>query len=181
VAAPDIELVMALIKRGPLETVIEKSVELGVGRIRLVTTRRTNSDHTNVSRLTAIAIEAAEQCERLDLPPIEAPVKLEKLLDQWPAERRLLFCDEADAGLEAGGEGAAKALPQQQLLQSLPPGPAAILIGPEGGFDPAERERLRLHPAVIPVTLGPRILRAETAAMAALTLWQAAHGDWRAS
>jgi 16S rRNA (uracil1498-N3)-methyltransferase len=92
-----------------------------------------------------------------------------------------LFCDEADADAAAGGEGAAKALPQQQLLQSLAPGPAAILIGPEGGFDPVERQRLRQHPGVIPVTLGPRILRAETAAMAALTLWQAAHGDWRAS
>lgn len=176
----DLELVMALVKRAPLETVVEKATELGVRRIRLVTTRRTNADHTNVARLQAIAIEAAEQSGRVDVPDVVSPVKLSALLDDWPADRRLMFCDEAgDDPAARWGGSTGRAAP---ALQALAGGGAAwsVLIGPEGGFAPEERERLRVSPFVTPVTLGPRILRADTAAIAALTLWQAALGDWRA-
>ena len=114
-----------------------------------------------------IAIEAAEQTGRLDVPVIDDPMKLDKILDGWDPERRLIFCDE-------GGD--AKGMTEALAGTTAP---AAILIGPEGGFAPEERERLRSLPFVIPVSLGPRILRADTAAIAAMTLWQAAVGDWR--
>ncbi len=166
-ASPDLDLVVALIKRGPLETIIEKAVELGVRRIRLVTTRRTNADRANVERLQAIAVEAAEQTERLDVPEIVAPEKLDRMLTGWDAARRLMFCD------EAGG-----APPALAALRAAESGPWAVLIGPEGGFDPEEGEKLRGLPFVTPVSLGPRILRADTAAIAALTIWQSAMGDW---
>jgi len=132
-----------------------------------VITERTNADHTNVARLQAIAVEASEQTGRLDTPEVVAPEKLERLLAAWPADRPLMFCDEAgDAPpvLEAMAAGA---------------GCGAILIGPEGGFSPAERARIRALPSAVAVSLGPRILRADTAAIAALTLWQAAVGDLR--
>ncbi|HET9161231.1 MAG TPA: 16S rRNA (uracil(1498)-N(3))-methyltransferase [Caulobacteraceae bacterium] len=162
---PDLELVCALVKRAALETIVEKATELGVRRIRLVTTDFTNADHTNVSRLQAIAAEAAEQTGRLEVPTIERLKKLERLLDLWDQARQLLFCDEA-------GEA-------QPLLQAvIAAGPWAVLIGPEGGFSPKERERLRGLPFVTAATLGPRILRADTAAIAALSLWQARLGDW---
>ena len=164
-ATPDLELVVALVKRARLEIIAEKAAELGVRRIRLVVTRFTGADHTNVQRLGAIAAEAAEQTGRLDVPAVEAPLKLERLLDEWDAGRRLVFCDEA-------GEA-------PPLLQALSePGPSAVLIGPEGGFSPEERERLRGLPFVTTASLGPRILRADTAAIAALSLWQAKLGDW---
>ena len=163
---PDLDLVMALVKRPRLETIVEKAAELGARRVRLVVTRHTNADHARLPRLQAIAVEAAEQTGRLDVPQIAEPVKLGTLLDGWEADRRLMFCDEggeARPALEAlGGEG-----------------PWAVLIGPEGGFSPEERERLRGEPFVTAVSLGPRILRADTAAISALTLWQAALGDWR--
>jgi 16S rRNA (uracil1498-N3)-methyltransferase len=165
------ELVAALVKRARLETIVEKAAELGARRVRLVVTRRTNADHTRVERLRAIAAEAAEQTGRLDVPEILAPVTLDALLDGWPTGRRLMFCDE-------GGEA-------RPVLEALadggPDGAWAILIGPEGGFAPEERALLRSLPHVTPVTLGPRILRADTAAISALTLWQAAMGDWRSS
>jgi 16S rRNA (uracil1498-N3)-methyltransferase len=151
---PDLELVIALVKRARLET--------------LVITERTNADHTRLERLQAIATEAAEQTGRLDVPEITEPVKLDRLVADWPAGRRLLFCDEA-------GE----ALPALAALTDQPNGPWSVLIGPEGGFSPAERQRLRELPFAVPATLGPRILRADTAAISALTLWQAALGDWR--
>jgi 16S rRNA (uracil1498-N3)-methyltransferase len=165
-AGPDLTLVVALVKRGPLETIIEKAAELGAARIQPVFTRRTNADRANVERLQVIAVEAAEQTGRLDAPQVLEPVKLAKLLDGWDAERRLMFCD------ETGGPPALSALAGQAR------GPWAILIGPEGGFDPEEIARLRDQPFVVPVSLGPRILRADTAAISALTLWQAALGDW---
>jgi 16S rRNA (uracil1498-N3)-methyltransferase len=165
-AGPDLDLVVALVKRARLETIVEKAAELGARRVRLVVTRRTNADHTNVGRLQAIATEAAEQTGRLDVPQVLEPVKLEKLLDGWEAGRRLMFCDE-------GGE----AKPVLDALDGA--GPWAALIGPEGGFAPEERERLRGEPFVTAVSLGPRILRADTAAISALTLWQAKLGDWR--
>jgi 16S rRNA (uracil1498-N3)-methyltransferase len=164
---PDLDLVVALVKRGPLETIVEKAVELGVRRIRLVQTRRTNADRANVGRLQAIAVEAAEQTGRLDMPEVLAPEKLDRLLDSWTSERRLMFCD------EAGGVP-----PALTALNAADGGPWAVLIGPEGGFDPAEGDRMRALPFVTPVSLGPRILRADTAAIAALTIWQAAKGDW---
>jgi 16S rRNA (uracil1498-N3)-methyltransferase len=179
---PDLDLVVALVKRNRLETIVEKATELGARRIRLLITRRTQADHTNVSRLQAIATEAAEQTGRLDVPEVLEPVKLEKLLDDWGAGRRLMFCDEAgdDPDAEWGGE-AGRARPALEALGGQAPGPWAVLIGPEGGFAPEERARLRGLDAVTAVTLGPRILRADTAAISALTLWQAALGDWAAS
>jgi 16S rRNA (uracil1498-N3)-methyltransferase len=177
---PDLDLILALVKRGPLETIVEKATELGARRIRLVTTRRTNADHVKLERLRAIAAEAAEQTGRLDVPDIVEPQKLDRLLDGWEAGRRLMFCDEAgdDPAAEWGGTGG-RAPPALEVLAGQEAGPWAVLIGPEGGFDPQERARLRALDSVTPVSLGPRILRADTAAIAALTLWQAALGDWR--
>jgi 16S rRNA (uracil1498-N3)-methyltransferase len=167
---PDLDLVIALVKRARLETIVEKAAELGARRVRPVTTERTNAERTRVDRLTAIATEAAEQTGRLDVPAIAEPVKLDKLIAGWEAGRRLLFCDEA---------GDAKPVPD--ALAAMQPGePWAILIGPEGGFSAGERAMLRALPYATPASLGPRILRADTAAISALTLWQAALGDWRA-
>ena len=165
---PDLDLVVALVKRARLETIVEKAAELGAARVRPVITERTNADHTRVERLQAIAVEAAEQTGRLDVPQVLEPVKLEKLIDGWETGRRLLFCDEAG-----------DALPALAALKDQPEMPWAILIGPEGGFSPNERQRLRSSTFAVPATLGPRILRADTAAISALTLWQAALGDWR--
>ena len=177
---PDLDLVVALVKRGRLETIVEKGAELGARRVRLVTTRRTNADHTRLDRLQAIATEAAEQTGRLDVPQVCAPTPLDRLLDGWDAPRRLAFCDEAgDAPDQPWGGEAGRAHPALAALSAQPDGPWALLIGPEGGFAPQERERLRALSFVTPVTLGPRILRADTAAISALTLWQAALGDWR--
>jgi 16S rRNA (uracil1498-N3)-methyltransferase len=178
--AGELELLVALVKRARLETIVEKAVELGVARIGLLTTRRTNADHARLSRLQAIAVEAAEQTGRLDVPAVEGPHALARRLDAWPQGRRLLFCDEAGDDPQApwGGDHG-RARPVLEALRAAPPGPWSVLIGPEGGFDPAERARLRELAWVTPVTLGPRILRADTAAIAALTLWQAALGDWR--
>jgi 16S rRNA (uracil1498-N3)-methyltransferase len=177
---PDLDLVVALVKRARLEIIVEKAAELGCRRVRLAITRRTNADHTNVARLQAIATEAAEQTGRLDVPEVVAPEKLDRLLAGWDAPRRLMFCDEAgdDPEAEWGGEQG-RAKPALDALAGGGAAPWAVLIGPEGGFDPAERDLLRSLDFVTPVTLGPRILRADTAAISALTLWQAALGDWR--
>jgi 16S rRNA (uracil1498-N3)-methyltransferase len=180
-ATPDLELVVALVKRSRLETVVEKAAELGCRRVRLVTTRRTNADHTKVTRLQAIATEASEQTGRLDVPEVVEPERLERLLAGWDPARRLLFCDEAgdDPDQDWGGERG-RARPVRQALEnaSVSSGGWAVLIGPEGGFDPEERARLRNLAFVTPATLGPRILRADTAAIAALALWQSGLGDW---
>lgn len=164
---PDLDLIVAMVKRGRVETIVEKAAELGARRVRLTITRRTNVDFVKLGRLDAIAMEAAEQTGRLDVPEVADPEKLEKILDGWDPARRLVFCDE-------GGD----ARPAIEALAGTG-GPAAILIGPEGGFAPEERERLRGLSFVTPVSLGPRILRADTAAISAMTLWQAAAGDWR--
>ncbi|PVM92834.1 16S rRNA (uracil(1498)-N(3))-methyltransferase [Caulobacter radicis] len=164
---PDLDLIVAMVKRGRVETIVEKAAELGARRVRLTVTRRTNVDYMKLARLDAIAMEAAEQTGRLDVPAILDPEKLDKILDGWDEGRRLVFCDE-------GGD----AKPAIEALAGTG-GPAAILIGPEGGFAPEERERLRSLPFVTPVSLGPRILRADTAAISAMTLWQAAAGDWK--
>ena len=163
---PDLELIVAVVKKARVETVVEKAAELGARRVRLVLTQRTNADRLRLDRLDAIAEEAAEQTGRLDVPPVDDPVKLDALLAGWDASRRLMFCD------ETGGAPAISA------LAVAGDGPWAILIGPEGGFSPEEGERLRALPFTTAVSLGPRILRADTAAIAAMTLWQAAVGDW---
>lgn len=164
---PDLDLIVAMVKRGRVETIVEKAAELGARRVRLTITRRTNVDFVKLGRLDAIAMEAAEQTGRLDVPEVADPEKLDKILDGWDPARRLVFCDE-------GGD----ARPAIEALAGTGD-PAAILIGPEGGFAPEERERLRGLSFVTPVSLGPRILRADTAAISAMTLWQAAAGDWR--
>ncbi len=175
---PDLWLVVAAVKRAALETIVQKAVELGAARILPVFTARTQRERLNDSRLAAIAVEAAEQCGRLSVPAIPAAEPLASVLTGWPTDRRLYFCDEAgdDASAPWGGPQG-RALPFLDVLAVAALGPAAILIGPEGGFAPEERTRLRSEPFVAPVTLGPRILRADTAAIAALALWQAAHGD----
>jgi 16S rRNA (uracil1498-N3)-methyltransferase len=160
---PDLWLLFAPLKRGPTDWLVEKATELGARRLLPVMTQRTVADRVNLERLRANSIEAAEQCDRTALPQLAEPVKLERLLADWPAERPLLFAD------EQGGA---------PLSEEAAPGPAAILIGPEGGFTAAERAAVRALPAARPVSLGPRILRAETAAVAALSLWMAAAGDW---
>lgn len=163
---PDLELIVAVVKKARVETIVEKAAELGARRVRLVLTKRTNADRIRLDRLDAIAEEAAEQTGRMDVPAVDDPVKLDALLDSWQAGRRLMFCDETGGAPAIAALGAAGA------------GPWSILIGPEGGFSPEERERLRALPFTTAVSLGPRILRADTAAIAAMTLWQAAIGDW---
>lgn len=173
-AAPDLWLLFAPVKRARTDFIVEKAVELGVSRLQPVFTRRTSSERIRADRMRATAAEAAEQCERLDLPACEEGAALEKILADWPAGRRIMFCD------ERGGEsGAAK--PASEALSPFAgdPGPWAILIGPEGGFAPEEVERLRARADAVAVSLGPRILRADTAAAAAIALWQSVVGDWR--
>lgn len=163
---PDLWLIFAPIKKARTDFIVEKAVELGVRRILPVQTRHTNSERIRQDRLQAHAVEAAEQCGGTYVPEVAELVGLDRLLAGWPAERRILWCDESLLGASEGLSGAE-------------PGPWAILIGPEGGFSAEEKAKLRGMPAVLPVSLGPRILRADTAAVAALTLWQASLGDWR--
>jgi 16S rRNA (uracil1498-N3)-methyltransferase len=162
--APDLWLVFAPIKKTPSDYLTQKATELGVALLQPVMTRRTIVARVNAERMAANAIEAAEQSGRLSVPEIRETVSLEKLLAAWPKGRRLYFCDE-------GGEA-------EPLAKAARGAPAAILTGPEGGFDPAERAMLRGFDFVTPVTLGPRILRADTAALAALAIWQSVKGDW---
>ena len=162
-AVPDLWLLFAPIKRGRIDWLIEKATELGAARLVPVLTQRTIVDRLNLERLRAHAVEAAEQCERTALPELAEPAKLDALLAAWPADRTLYFAD------EGGGE---------PLLAAAAPGPAAVLIGPEGGFAEGERAALRALPQAKAVSLGPRILRADTAAVAALALWMSAAGDW---
>lgn len=173
-APPDLWLLFAPLKKANTDLVVEKAVELGVAEIYPVLTERTGAENVRTDRLKRIAIEAAEQTERLDVPPVREAADLSALLAGWPKDRRLFFADEAgDEGGKPWGGSAGRAGPMPRV-----DGPAAILIGPEGGFTPAERSRLRGFSFVTPIGLGPRILRAETAAISALTLWQALNGDW---
>jgi 16S rRNA (uracil1498-N3)-methyltransferase len=158
---PDLDLLFAPIKRGRIDWLVEKATELGIARLRPVLTRRTVVDRLNLDRLRAHAIEAAEQCDRTALPVLEPPAKLAAVLKVWPTDRLLYFAD------EAGGDPFSPA-----------PGPAALLIGPEGGFTDEERAAIRALPQARAITLGPRILRADTAALAAIALWMRAAGDW---
>lgn len=169
-AVPDLWLVPALLKKDRFDMVLEKATELGVGRIAPVITRRCVADKLNLERARAITTEAAEQCARTALPRLADPVKLDALLATWPEDRTLFFADEI--ARDQGGEPAAAA------FAACRGSPAAILTGPEGGFDDAERGAIRAHPAARPISLGPRILRGETAAIAALSVWMATAGDW---
>ncbi len=162
---PDLWLCAAPIKKGRIDWVAEKACELGVARLVPVLTRRTVIDRLNLDRLRSHMIEAAEQCGRTALPQLAEAVKLPALLRDWPQDRMLFFAD------ESGGLPAAEAMRAH-------PGPAAILVGPEGGFDAEEREAIRALPQAVGIALGPRILRAETAAAAAVSLWMATAGDW---
>ena len=164
--SPDITLCFAPIRKHRTQFIIEKSTELGVRALQPVITARTQFPKLNIQKARLQAIEAAEQTERLDLPIIEPLLKLDALLSNWNSERPLIFADEAG-----------DALPALSALEPLSE-PSAILIGPEGGFTPQEREMIRDHSFVRPVSLGPRILRADTAALSLLTLWQAVQGDW---
>jgi 16S rRNA (uracil1498-N3)-methyltransferase len=164
-AVPDLWLCPALLKKDRFDLILEKATELGAARIQPLITRRCVADKLNLERARTITTEAAEQCARTALPQLADPVKLDALLASWPNDRALLFAD------ENGGAPAAEAFKAHA-------GPAAILTGPEGGFDEAERAAIRAHPAARPITLGPRILRGETAAIAALAAWMATAGDW---
>jgi 16S rRNA (uracil1498-N3)-methyltransferase len=164
---PDLWLVFAPIKKTPADYLTQKATELGVRVLQPVITRRTIVSRVNVERMRANAIEAAEQSGRVSVPEIREPQSFDRLLAQWPAGRRILFCDET---------GEAPTI--SHVLATAPDDRAwAVFIGPEGGFDPAERAALRSYPQVSAVSLGPRILRADTAALAALTVWQATKGD----
>ena len=163
---PDLWLIFAPIKKARTDFIVEKAAEMGAAKIMPVQTDFTNSDRIRQDRLQAHALEAAEQCGGTFVPEVTDLAKLDRLLADWPEDRQLMFCDEAEVG-------AAK------TLGEAGPGPWAILIGPEGGFSEAERKRLHAMPQAHVVSLGPRILRADTAAVAALTLWQATLGDWR--
>ncbi len=161
---PDLWLLFAPIKKARTDFIVEKAAEMGASRICPVQTAFTNSERVRQDRLQAHAIEAAEQCGGTFVPEVTALQKLGSMLDHWPDGRRLMFCDEEQVGAGLALEGDA--------------GPWAILIGPEGGFSPEERARLGALPFATTVSLGPRILRADTAAVAAMTLWQSALGDW---
>jgi 16S rRNA (uracil1498-N3)-methyltransferase len=163
---PDLWLLFAPIKKARTDFIVEKATEMGAARIIPVQTRHTNADRIRQDRLQAHAVEAAEQCGGTSVPTVTDLQHLDRLLSDWPADRHLLWCDEAMLG-------------QPVALQGHPPGPWAILIGPEGGFSDTEQTRIRALPQTVPISLGPRILRADTAAVAALTLWQATLGDWR--
>jgi 16S rRNA (uracil1498-N3)-methyltransferase len=163
---PDLWLLFAPIKKARTDFIVEKAAEMGCRRILPVQTEFTNSERVRAERLRVHAVEAAEQCGGLFVPEVAEMARLSEVLALWDAGRTLWFCDEALAGVPAPPpEGRA--------------GPGAVLVGPEGGFSEAERARLRALPYARPVRLGPRILRADTAAVAALTLWQATCGDWR--
>ena len=162
---PDFTLCAALLKKDRFDLVLEKACELGVRTIQPVLARRCVADKLNLERARSILIEAAEQCARTALPELLAPVKLEALLKAWPDERALFFAD------ENGGENAALEFGQHS-------GPAALLTGPEGGFDEAERAVIRSLAQTRAITLGPRVLRGETAAIAATALWMGTVGDW---
>lgn len=172
-AGPDIHYLFAPLKRARLDYMVEKATEMGVARLMPVLTRRTVPDRVNLERMRANAIEAAEQCGILRIPEVSEPERLEPVLSRWDERRKLVFCDEA----------APEADPAATLRAAFdaiePPASCAVLVGPEGGFDPEERRALLSRAYTIPIRLGPRIMRADTAAVAALALVNAVVGDWR--
>lgn len=168
VMPPDVWLLFAPIKKTRTDFIVEKAAELGAARICPVRTERTNAERIRQDKLQAHAMEAAEQCGGTYVPPVDEIQPLDKVLDGWDSARALVFADEAEVGRSSG----------LTAVLADAGSPAAILIGPEGGFSDAERARLRAMQNVHVVSLGPRILRADTAAVAALTLWQEHRGDW---
>jgi 16S rRNA (uracil1498-N3)-methyltransferase len=164
----DMHYLFAPLKKARLDYMVQKATEMGAAALRPVMTRRTNAERVNTERMRANAVEAAEQCGILRLPEVFEPEKLGDVLRGWQPDRALVFAD----------EGAQVASPLE-VLKAVPQGPLALLIGPEGGFDPAEREMLLGLPFVHAVSLGPRVMRADTAAVAALALMNAVLGDWR--
>jgi 16S rRNA (uracil1498-N3)-methyltransferase len=164
---PDVDLLFAPLKHARLDYMVQKAVEMGVRRLRPVITRRTVAERVNLERMRSNAIEAAEQCNLVALPDILEPARLETVLAGWPIERALIHCDETRAAGDPLLSLAGLELP------------AAVLIGPEGGFDPRERDLIMATPTAVAISLGPRIMRADTAAVAALALVQATIGDWR--
>lgn len=165
---PDLHYLFAPLKRARLDYMVQKATELGASALRPVITRHTITERVKSERLIANAIEAAEQCGILRVPEIMEPEKLAALLDRWDEGRRLIFADEQ-----------APHVSPLEALKTLAPGPLAVLIGPEGGFEREERAALVAKPFVLPISLGPRVMRADTAAVAALALVNAALGDWR--
>ena len=165
----DLWLLFAPVKKARTDFIVEKATELGIARLLPVASDFTNAGRVNRARLAAHALEAVEQCGGTHLPEVAGLAPLCDVLAAWPPERRLMFCDE-------GLAGAGVALP----AAAADPGPWAVLIGPEGGFSEGERARLAALPVAHPVSLGPRILRADTAVVAAITLWQARLGEWAA-
>ncbi len=163
----DLHYLFAPLKHARLDYMVQKAVEMGASALVPVITRRTQSTRVNLERMRANVIEAAEQCGILTLPRVDDDVKFDRLMLQWPGDRRLIFCDE-DAPLKD----------PIATLRDVPRGPLAIIIGPEGGFDPLERETMLRLPNVTRLSLGPRILRGDTAGVAALALVQSVHGDW---
>lgn len=162
---PDLWLIFAPIKKARTDFIVEKAAEMGAAKIVPVQTAFTNAERIRQDRLQAHAVEAAEQCGGTFVPEVTALTRLDQVLQNWPGARQLMFCDESLAG-------------RSSALTGDLPGPWAILIGPEGGFSAAERERLAALGVAHSVSLGPRILRADTAAVAAMTLWQQVYGDW---
>ncbi len=167
-ATPNLTLLFAPLKKNRTDFAVEKACELGVRRIQPVMTEYTQTSRVRADKLQAIAVEAAEQTERLDVPEVTDALNLGAALAAWDKAAPLYYCDEG-----------ASALPMRDALAARQDTAAGLLVGPEGGFAPREREMLRALDFVIPVTLGPRILRAETAVVSALTLWQSELGDWR--
>lgn len=165
---PDLHYLFAPLKKARLDYMVQKATELGAAALRPVMTRRTNAERVNIERMRANAVEAAEQCGILRLPEVFEPEKLSDVIRGWQPDRALIFADEA-----------ALVASPLEALKSVPHGPLALLIGPEGGFDPDERQMLRRLPFVHAVSLGPRVMRADTAAVAALALINAVLGDWR--
>lgn len=162
---PDLWLIFAPIKKARTDFIVEKAAEMGAMRIMPVSTDFTNSERIRQDRLQAHAVEAAEQCGGTYVPEVTDLQKLDRLLADWPVDRNLMFCDEAEVG-------------SAKRLGEVSGEKWAILIGPEGGFSETERKKLHAHPQTHVVALGPRILRADTAAVAAMTIWQQQLGDW---
>lgn len=176
---PDLVLMFAPLKKARTDFVVEKATELGACLIQPVITERTQAARVRAERLQKVALEAAEQTERLDLPLVRPAAALHAALDALEAERPVFFCDEGGAGEGTPWTGpGARAAPAIAAFRACRVRSGAILVGPEGGFSQGEREMLHARDGVTAISLGPRILRAETAAVAALALWEATLGDW---
>ena len=165
---PALRYCFAPLKHARLDYMVQKATEMGAGILQPVLTRRTVAARVNAQRMTANAVEAAEQCNLLTIPEIAEPVAFDRLIDGWPSAVPLVYCDEA-----------APIASPLEALGGLVPGPVGVLVGPEGGFTPEERESLRRRDFVVPIALGPRIMRGDTAAVAAMAVIQAVLGDWR--